>query len=1723
MPLRAGHFRRRKAVPVAFSCAGGSTSAVSLLLGTAHAKVSLDIGSFMQNATTAQGAMNDLAKAGSSGSGGGFFDGLSKGALGLGTALIAPMSLGLKAAADLEQSVANLNASFGGLDTGTLDNLSAKLQDIAVNSQYSATEVAAIGDGLAKAGFTVDEVMNGATQAVVDLSQATGDGLQPAMDAVITSMSIWSEEIVGVENAMTDSTRIADIFTIAANNSSAGVSDINAGMRSLGPVAAGLGIPLEDSAAAIALFTNYGLKGADAGVSLARGLSNLADPASNLDSELGTLGLSMEGLGIQAFDLEGNFVGFPTLFEQLNTGMSGLDDQTKQAALGMIFGAEAADVMALAIATGADPLQALIDLMGESGAAAEQSALRMDTLGAQFDTLKEGALTFLGSLVSGLIPGLRFVVDGANDVLDVLMKIPAPIKAIVGGIAGGLAAFAAITQAFRAFSLISGPLGGTGFLGLGVSLGALIPVALGVAAVAGLIYAAWKTNFLGLRTVVQNALKPITKFIDRFRDAWAGLEGTSDVMEKILGWGGQADKIIQPVSTLSRILVSLGAAIRGIGDGDIPFFNTIADGLDRAAGFVDRFKSAWDSLGVSDITSQINEWGGVTSDQMGLVERAMAAFDIASGGMLTRLREMTALDIVISIGSFIFDGLAGVWDQLARQITGIPQGTPVTLGDVAASIGGWVISSIADLWGAVKAWAGGEGYVPGDSITVGDIAVAIGGWIVTSLTSIGQAITDFVLGNRSGDSGMSGDGTGGATPGRAYTVGDVAIAIGGWVVSSLQSIGDAISNFVMGGPSRGMEAGPGGMRATESGYPIGVVALTIGSWLVSATQSIGTAISNFVMGGPALGMESAPGGMRATGDGYPISAVALKIADWIISAAKPLGESLRNWITGTAMPAISQVAMDLAPIAIKISGWTISAAVDLWGDISTWITGQPQGTDVPISEVRASIHAWKINALQSIGDAISAFVSGNSGGNVGNRPDSSMSGSIPGAGYEITEAIKLTITNWSLDLLDRDASGDITASDVIGFIDDALEGMVGVDIEIQDWKLALANPDNDLTVMDIVGWVDDALEGMLGIDVELQDWKLDLGTPDMGDVTASDVIGWIDDKLEGFLGIDVELQDWKLNLGGAPDVEADQSGIEAAVAAQLNWTKMFNRMVQIQADGGNTVDQQINNNLPGSSRGGRLDDPMKNLDPTDNFGAWRELNQLIANTTASVGVLNATPVSVDASGGVSGIQAVKDAAAGLRGDMSSLKSLAITVDTSSAVANLGALKATVDTTGSALSTLKTSRPTITVETASAVSALKTLDSAVATTKLNLDGLSALKSVGAGADRAAGMDAAKGVAQSSTSIKITADNTDALAKIAAVKDAVSGLGGGGGGIGRAAAGAGAGSGIAAATISVDTTAAMTAISTLQAALDMVPIKMAVVGLAIGTALTTGIATGVSSGGATVSAAVGVIVGGTAIHAIKAIGTGLGIGTALGNGITTGVQSKAGAVSGAVGTVVGGASSQSVRAVGVGLGVGGALGNGIASGITGKSGAVSAAAGSAVAAAGGASARAVGVGISIGRALGQGIVSGLNSQQGAVSAAASKLIGIANSAAKIAGGIRSPSSIWDYFARMMGAGLVRGFDGSQMVVSRASASLIGSANAALGMLTAPSLASIPVSAPVSAAHRGGNGGTVIHLHNETRVNVEGNVTAEDDLTLKIVRTVNQGMGDAAIQLKRSLGAT
>jgi len=483
------------------------------------------------------------------------------GRIGLGAGLaglfLTPLVQGIQNAAALEQSLKNVQVALGNVSDTDMSRLSTSIKTIGADTQYSAGEIAEVAEALAKAGYDASAMLDGKMlPAVANLAAATGSDLNTAVTGVVQSMAMWSPAVVDASIAMTDASRAADMLTVAANSSSADIEDIIAGMRNMGPVVSQLGVGFDEASAAIAVFTNYGLSGADAGISLARGLQNLQDPTSEA-------AIRMDELGIAAFDTNEQFVGFPALFGQLSNALSKMSQEQRFAAISTLFGAEAQDAYALAVSMGQDPLIAIIDLMGEQNIAAEQAAARTETLEGAYQRLSEGINNALIGMADYLVKPLTALADLGSEFTDVFALMPQSVQTGVGALTtfiavalsvattvgtlrAGLAAmnttFTEVTGIARFLSMLKTAV--TAIAGFQIAIGAVTVAAgplllvLGALAVAGVgVWTYWNSQRQEAHEMVK-ALDELTEAQKRNNEVIAdrrmnGLYELADNMERV--------------------------------------------------------------------------------------------------------------------------------------------------------------------------------------------------------------------------------------------------------------------------------------------------------------------------------------------------------------------------------------------------------------------------------------------------------------------------------------------------------------------------------------------------------------------------------------------------------------------------------------------------------------------------------------------------------------------------------------------------------------------------------------------------------------------------------------------------------------------------------------------------------------------------------------------------------------------------------------------------------------------------------------------------------------------------------------------------------------------------------------------------------------------------------------------------------------------------------------
>ena len=271
-------------------------------------------------------------------------------------------------------------AAISGATGEELQKLEDTAKELGAKTKFSASEAAEAMTNLAAAGFTTNEIID-ATGGLMDLAAASGEDLA-------TSTDIAASTLRGFGLNASDTAHVADVLAENANRTNAAVADTGEAMKYIAPVAKAMGISFEETSAAIGIMANSGIKGSQAGTTLRGALTRLVKPTDDMVS-------TMEDLGVEFFDAQGNMKPLKGIIKELEKGTKGLTSQQKNQALTTLFGQEALSGMLSLVDGGADQLEDLTQSYIDCDGSAQSMA---DTMN---DNLA-GQLTILGSSLEGL-------------------------------------------------------------------------------------------------------------------------------------------------------------------------------------------------------------------------------------------------------------------------------------------------------------------------------------------------------------------------------------------------------------------------------------------------------------------------------------------------------------------------------------------------------------------------------------------------------------------------------------------------------------------------------------------------------------------------------------------------------------------------------------------------------------------------------------------------------------------------------------------------------------------------------------------------------------------------------------------------------------------------------------------------------------------------------------------------------------------------------------------------------------------------------------------------------------------------------------------------------------------------------------------------------------------------------------------------------------------------
>lgn len=321
--------------------------------------------------------------------------------IGLGTAAI-------KTAADFDTSMSKV-AAVSGASGSDFDALRNKAREMGAQTKFSASEAADAMNYMAMAGWKTEDMLSG-VEGIMNLAAASGADLATTSDIVTDALTAFGR-------SAEDSGRLADIMAAASSNANTNVEMMGETFKYAAPVAGALGFTMEDTAVAIGLMANAGIKASSAGTALRTGLTNMVKPTKQMQT-------AMKKYGIEVTNTDGSMKSMREITDMLRKKLGGLDEAEQAAAAGAIFGKNA---MAgwLAIINGSDKdVEKLTKAVDESAGTAEEMAeVMQDNLSGQLTILKSQVQELGISFGDLLVPYVRkgvTAIQGAVDKLNAM-------------------------------------------------------------------------------------------------------------------------------------------------------------------------------------------------------------------------------------------------------------------------------------------------------------------------------------------------------------------------------------------------------------------------------------------------------------------------------------------------------------------------------------------------------------------------------------------------------------------------------------------------------------------------------------------------------------------------------------------------------------------------------------------------------------------------------------------------------------------------------------------------------------------------------------------------------------------------------------------------------------------------------------------------------------------------------------------------------------------------------------------------------------------------------------------------------------------------------------------------------------------------------------------------------------------------------------------------------
>ena len=313
---------------------------------------------------------------------------VTAGVTALGTAAV-------KTAADFDSAMSKV-AAVSGATGEDFDKLKAKAREMGSKTKFSASEAAEAMNYMAMAGWKTEDMLSG-IEGVMNLAAASGEDLATTSDIVTDALTAFGL-------SAQDSGHFADILAATSSNANTNVSMMGETFKYCAPIAGALGFSAEDTAEAIGLMANAGIKGSQAGTAL-RTIMN------NLSGDVKICGSSIGEVTVATTNADGSMRDLSDILADCRTAFSGLSESEKAAAAESLVGKNAMSGFLALMNAGEGDINKLSSAIENCvGCAAGMAETMNNNLEGQLTILKSQLQELAISFGEMLMPAIRTIV-----------------------------------------------------------------------------------------------------------------------------------------------------------------------------------------------------------------------------------------------------------------------------------------------------------------------------------------------------------------------------------------------------------------------------------------------------------------------------------------------------------------------------------------------------------------------------------------------------------------------------------------------------------------------------------------------------------------------------------------------------------------------------------------------------------------------------------------------------------------------------------------------------------------------------------------------------------------------------------------------------------------------------------------------------------------------------------------------------------------------------------------------------------------------------------------------------------------------------------------------------------------------------------------------------------------------------------------------------------------